>query len=161
MDAVIVERVRTKNEHPDHCPVCGGATVPGKAEAEHPCPRCGHLLWFSSEQVGGVTVVHLIDNRVAVMELLDLLDIAMLDGSVDKLVLDFGGIQTVSSAALGKLIKLVGRARSVSGRLAFFHLHADLRRVLQITRLDRVFDTFDTEVEALAALGAVRPCVSV
>jgi anti-anti-sigma factor len=150
-----VDRVNRVTEPLEQCPVCGSPTrLPDGADM--PCPRCGHLLWFSSERVGDVTIVHLSANRVAVMELLDLLDMSVLDGAVGKLVLDFRGIQTVSSAALGKLVKLVGRARSVSGRLALCRLHTDLRQVLRITRLDRVFDIFDDEAEALAVLGATR-----
>jgi anti-sigma B factor antagonist len=149
------DRYRDVNEHPDHCPVCGSRVDPGSGLHNPPCPRCGHLLWFSSECVGDVTVVHLTDNRIAVMELLDLLDIAVLDGSVGKLLLDFRGIQTVSSAALGKMVKLIGRARSVSGRLALCRLHPDLRQVLRITRLDLIFDIHESEAEALAALEAV------
>jgi anti-sigma B factor antagonist len=154
MFTLAADQVRDVNQHPDQCPVCGRRVDLGSGLHNPPCPRCGHLLWFSSECVGDVTVVHLTDNRVAVMELLDLLDIAVLDGSVDKLLLDFRGIQTVSSAALGKMVKLIGRARSVSGRLALCRLHPDLRQVLRITRLDRIFDIHETEAEALLALGA-------
>jgi len=151
MDGLTVGRTQDVSAHPDLCPVCGTAVGEAAHPDEEPCPRCGHLLWFTSEQVGEVTVVHLSDNRVAMMELLDLIDIAVLDGALGpKLLLNFGGIQTVSSAALGKLVKLVGRARSVRGRLAFCQLHVDLRQVFRITRLDQVFVIHDTEAEALA-----------
>jgi anti-sigma B factor antagonist len=133
--------------HPESCPVCG-ATSEGEGRA---CPRCGHLLWFSSKQVDGVTVVELLDNRVAVMELLELLDRAVSDGSIERLVLNFAGIQQVSTAALGKLIKLRGRAEEVRGRLRLCGLHPDLRHVFRLTRLDQLFDLHDTVGEALDA----------
>ena len=141
---------------PDHCPVCGSRveepSVPG-AEGEAPCPQCGHLLWFTSKRVGDVTAVHLIDSRVAVMELLDLLDHATHDGLIGRILIDFGRIQQVSSAALGKLVKLTGHAKSVRGRLKLSGLHEDLRHVFRITHLDAFFDIYDTEAEALAAFG--------
>src|SRR6185437_1836817 len=121
------------------------------AGAEGPCPRCGHLLWFASKQVGEVTVVELLDSRMAVMELLELLENAVADGAVNRLVLNFGGIQQVSSAALGKLLKLRGRADAARGRLRLCHLHPDLRQVFRITRLDALFDLHDAEAEALEA----------
>ncbi|GAC1474518.1 MAG: hypothetical protein NVSMB9_25020 [Isosphaeraceae bacterium] len=136
------------NEKPDRCPVCG-TSVSEDPDTEAPCPRCGHLLWFVSRRVGDVTVIHLIDTRAAVVELLDLLDNAVEDGVADHLLINFGAIQQVSSAALGKLIKLMHRADSVRGKLTLCGLHPDLRQVFRITRLDRVFVTFETEQEAL------------
>jgi anti-sigma B factor antagonist len=148
--------------HPDRCPVCGEGVVdletPGDAPGagrNGPCPRCGHLLWFTSERVGDVVAVRLTDNRVAVMELLDLLDNAVEEGAVSRLLLDFARIQQVSSAALGKLVKLMSHAQAVRGRLKLCGLHPDLRQVFKITRLDRVFDIYETEAEALAAFGSL------
>jgi anti-sigma B factor antagonist len=139
-------------DRPERCPVCGTDVLP--AVAGPSCPACGHLLWFASTRVGEVTVVHLLDTRVAVMELLELLDNAVADGALDRIVLNFGEIQQVSSAALGKLIKLRGRAEDVRGRLRLCNLHADLLQVFRITRLDRIFDIYESESEALAAFTA-------
>ena len=140
---------------PEFCPVCGTSAAPGaslrRPARESPCPDCGHLLWFVSRRVGGVTVIHLVDNRVAVMELLDLLDHAVIDGLHDRLLINFGSLQQVSSAALAKLVKLMSRAASVRGRLKLCGLHDDLRHVFRITRLDRIFETYETEPEALAS----------
>ncbi|MGE3818591.1 MAG: STAS domain-containing protein, partial [Isosphaeraceae bacterium] len=94
-----------------------------------------------------MTIVNLIDNRVAVMELLDLLDHAVLDGWVGNLLLDFAGIQQVSSAALGKLVKLVSHAQRVRKSLKFCDLHSDMRHVFRITQLDRIFAMYDTRAE--------------
>jgi anti-sigma B factor antagonist len=135
--------------HPDRCPVCGSESLAAAGEA--PCPVCGHLLWFTSRRVGDVTVVRMTDNRVAVMELLELLDNAVVDGAIGRLLIDFERIQQVSSAALGKLLKLMGHAQAVRGRLKLCNLHPDLRHVFRITRLDRIFELHETEDEALVA----------
>ena len=100
-----------------------------------------------------MTVIHLIDSRAAVMELLDLLDNAVIDGMIGRLLINFDSIQQVSSAALGKLIKLMNRADAVRGRLALSGLHADLRHVFRITKLDQVFAIYETESEALESFG--------
>ncbi len=134
-------------EKPEQCPVCGTSA------RDATCPRCGHLLWFASRLVDDVTVIHLFDSRAAVLELLDLLDNAVIDGVIGRLVINFGSIQQVSSAALGKLIKLMHRADTVRGKLALCGLHADLRQVFKITNLDRVFAIFDDEVGALESFG--------
>jgi anti-sigma B factor antagonist len=111
-------------------------------------------MWYVSRVEGDVTVIHLVDNRVLLMELLDLLDHAIQDGECGFLLINFGSLQQVSSAALGKLVKLMCRADTVRGRLKLCGLHVDLRHVLRITNLDRVFETYDTEVEALASFGS-------
>lgn len=138
---------------PDRCPVCGSRAILGVV-GETPCPRCGHLLWFAANRINEVTVIHVLDTRIAVIELLELLDNAMNDGTMDRIVLNLGSIQQVSSAALGKLIKLTSRASQARGRLRLCNVHADLRHVFRITRLDRVFDIDDTEAESLAAFAA-------
>jgi anti-sigma B factor antagonist len=101
--------------------------------------------------VGDVTVVHLIDTRAAVFELLDLLENAIDNLAMGRIVLNLGGIPRVSSAALGKLLKLNGRAGALEGRLKLCELHPDVRHVLRITRLDQIFEIHDLEDEALAS----------
>ena len=146
-----------QTDMPDRCPVCGtiasDATMPAGQGAGAPCPNCGHLLWFVSKRVGDVTVIHLVDHRVAVLELLDLLDNAVDDGLHDRILIHFGSIQQVSSAALGKLVKLMHQSGPLRGKLKLCGLHADLRHVFRITRLDQFFETHETEAEALAAFG--------
>lgn len=143
-------------DHPDHCPVCAAPVedaAAGDLAGQAPCPRCGHMLWFVSRRVGDVTTVRLIDNRVAVTELLDLLDNAVEGGLIDRMVIDFGHILQVSSAALGKLVKLTGHAQVMRGRLKLCGLHEDLRHVFKITHLDGFFEIHATEAQALAAFG--------
>ncbi len=123
----------------------------GRDGHEGACPRCGHLLWFASEQINDTTVIHLLDHRVAVLELLELLEHAVVDGQLKRIVLDFGTIQQVSSAALGKLLKLAASAESVRGKLRLCNLHPDLLKVFRITRLDCLFHLHETQEEALAA----------
>jgi anti-sigma B factor antagonist len=140
---------------PDHCPVCGTDVDDWSSNEDHggesPCPSCGHLLWYVSRVEGDVTMIQLIDNRVVLIELLELLEHAIRDGACGHILINFGGLQQVSSAALGKLVKLGGQAESVRGKLKLCGLHPDLRQVLRITRLDQIFETFDNEAEALAS----------
>ncbi len=114
------------------------------------------MLWFISRQVGDVTVIHLIEGRSVMMEMLDVLDSAVEVGFMGRLVINFGSIPQVSSAALGKLVKLKRHADAVRGKLVLCGLHADVRPAFRITRLDEVFEIHDTEPEALAALGVVE-----
>jgi anti-sigma B factor antagonist len=157
------DRPNRLEDRPDRCPVCGVAVteeadVYGPA-GDLPCPHCGHLLWFTSARVDDVTIVRLMDTRAAVIELLDLLDNALDDVAGSRLVLNLGGIQQVSSATLGKLIKLRGRAEALHGKLRLCGLHPDLRQVFRITGLDRLFDLHDNEEDALASFRAEAAAV--
>ena len=143
----------TDSDRPDRCPVCSTLVEAevGSPSDQGVCPACGHLLWFVSVRKGDVTIVRLIDTKVAVLELLDLLDNAVDDRNLGHLVIDFGNIQQVSSAALGKLVKLKNRAEELRGKLKLCSLHPDLRQVFKITTLDRFFEIYDNEEDALAS----------
>ena len=41
---------RTPEGRPNRCPVCGGEVriEPSVLFGDAPCPRCGHLLWFTN-----------------------------------------------------------------------------------------------------------------
>ncbi len=43
---------RTPEGTPNHCAICGYDLIlePSKTTLDAPCPYCGHLLWFASEQ---------------------------------------------------------------------------------------------------------------
>ena len=66
-----------------------------------------------------------------------------------KIVLNFGHVEFLSSAALGKLINLKKKVGAVKGKLKLCCIHPDLLEVFRITRLDQVFEIFEEEQEAL------------
>jgi len=57
-----------------------------------------------------------------------------------RLVLDLGDVQYMTSAVLGRLIKLKKRVAGVGEKLEIENLHPDILEVFRITRLDQVFD---------------------
>jgi len=70
-----------------------------------------------------------------------------------KIVLDFGEVRFLSSSALGMLLNLRKKASSAKGQVVICSLRDDLLKVFKITRLDKLFDFFDTEEKALNAFG--------
>ena len=66
-----------------------------------------------------------------------------------NLLLNFGNVQYLSSAALGKLINLKKKVASVKGKLKLCCIHTDLLEVFRITRLDQVFEIYGDEQSAL------------
>ncbi|MFW6158942.1 MAG: STAS domain-containing protein [Planctomycetota bacterium] len=68
-----------------------------------------------------------------------------------KVLLDFAGVQFLSSAVLGKLIKLNGAVNDRSGQLIISSLSDKIAEVFHVTNLDRLFRICDTKDKALKA----------
>jgi anti-sigma B factor antagonist len=56
------------------------------------------------------------------------------------LLLDFGNVRFLSSAALGALLTLNNRVLALGGRLGLCRLDPSIREVMQATKLDRILD---------------------
>lgn len=72
-----------------------------------------------------------------------------------KLLFNFGDVQFMSSAVLGKLIKINKVCGDREIHLKFCEIAKDLLQVFKITRLDKVFDIQPTEKKALAAFAKI------
>ena len=70
-----------------------------------------------------------------------------------KLVLDFAKVEFLSSSALGMLITLRKKALAIKGKVAICGIKPQLKEAFKITRLDKLFDFYDSESAALAAFG--------
>ncbi len=73
---------------------------------------------------------------------------------IKHVLLNFEGVEFLSSAALNKLILMDKKIKQVGGVLRLCNLRAEIMEVFTITRLNRVFDIRKTEREALKAFGA-------
>ena len=70
-----------------------------------------------------------------------------------KVLVDFGGVEFISSAILGKLIKLSGRVvADRQGQLELSSLADRIAEVFKITGLEKLFSIRKGRAEALAAL---------
>jgi len=106
-------------------------------------------------EVGEVAVVRFRDQKI-----LDDLNIQELGqelfGLVEaenrsKLLLNFSGVDFLSSSALGKLITLDKKVKAVGGMLKLCRIRPEIYEVFAITKLNRLFDIKDEEADALAA----------
>jgi len=132
---------RTPEGQPNRCPVCGDflKIEPSDPAGDAPCPRCGHLLWFTWEDLGDVQVIKP-TGKLLDPESLDRLfeSVAIRPGM--RIVFDFSDVQYLSSAVLGRLINLKKKVAAVRGRVELRNIHPDLREVFRLCRLDQVFD---------------------
>jgi anti-sigma B factor antagonist len=108
-------------------------------------------LGLESRRVGDVTVVTCTGRLVGGEEA------AAFQRVVDSLmpvnphiVLHLAGIEFIDSAGLGLLVRYYMRTRNAHGTLAICALPAKVVEVLKITRLNAVFQTYETEADAIA-----------
>ena len=106
-------------------------------------------------EVGDVTVVRFVDQKIldeAKIQQLgkELFDLVEVDGR-SKILLNFTSVEFLSSAALGKLITLDKKIKGQGGALKLSNIRPEIYEVFAITKLNKLFDIKDDEVDALAA----------
>jgi anti-sigma B factor antagonist len=69
-----------------------------------------------------------------------------------RMVLNLSGVTYIDSGGLGTLVGVYSSARGAGAEIKLTGLGPRLHDVLQITKLATVFQVFDSEEEALAAL---------
>jgi anti-sigma B factor antagonist len=73
-----------------------------------------------------------------------------------RFVLDLGHVRYIDSAGLGELIHAFAAVRNRGGALKLLNVTKRVNELLVLTRLLTVFESFDTEEEALASFPAAR-----
>ncbi len=107
------------------------------------------------EDIGDVTVVNFTDRKIldeqniqAIGEqLFSLVD----ESGRKKILLNFGNVEYLSSAALAKLITLNKKLQQVSGRLILCNIDPSIYEVFEITKLNKLFNIQPEEQTALQA----------
>ena len=73
-----------------------------------------------------------------------------------RLILDMEDVEFLDSTGLGALISGLKRVRAHDGSIDIVCTHSRILRIFDITRLDHVFDIYDTVDDAQAARSAER-----
>src|SRR3954454_18822436 len=134
---------------PPACPGPGGASGSNQAMSQQPAKR----RRLEVEDIGDVTVVNFVDRKILDEQNIQIIG-EQLFSLVDevgrrKLLLNFGNVEYLSSAALGKLITLNKKLQSVGGRLILCNIDPQIYEVFEITKLDRFFNIQKEEQAAL------------
>jgi anti-sigma B factor antagonist len=69
-----------------------------------------------------------------------------------RIVLNLADVEHIDSGGLGTLVGFHSSARSEGAEIKLTGVNARLRETLQVTRLLGVFEVYDSEEEAIAAL---------
>lgn len=107
------------------------------------------------EDIGDVTVVKFADKKILDEQNIQVIG-EQLFSLVDelgrrKILLNFGNVEYLSSAALGKLITLNKKVNAVGGRLILCSIDPQIYEVFEITRLNKLFNIQHEEQAALQA----------
>jgi len=110
---------------------------------------------LEAEHIGDVTVVNFVDRKILDEQNIQIIG-DQLFGLVEteglrKLLLNFGNVEYLSSAALGKLITLNKKLQAVGGRLILCNIDPQIYEVFEITKLDKFFNIQKEEQTALQA----------
>jgi anti-sigma B factor antagonist len=105
------------------------------------------------EEVGGATVASFTDRKILDERKIQILA-EQLFGLVEQqgktnLILNFGNVEYMSSAALGMLIRLRKKVLESGGKLVLCAIDPQIYEVFVITRLDKAFVVRRDEQEAL------------
>ena len=68
-----------------------------------------------------------------------------------KLLLNLGEVSYVDSAGLGEIVQAYATVNKDGGKLKLLNVTKRIKDLLSITKLLTVFDTFDSEAEAVAS----------
>jgi anti-sigma B factor antagonist len=107
------------------------------------------------EHIGDVTVVNFVDPKILDGQNIQIIG-EQLFSLVDeegwrKILLNFGNVEYLSSAALGKLITLNKKLQQAGGKLILCNIDAQIHEVFEITKLDKFFKIMKEEQQALQA----------
>ncbi|MCX8053022.1 MAG: STAS domain-containing protein [Armatimonadetes bacterium] len=79
--------------------------------------------------------------------------ISLLEQGAKEIVVDLTDVDYLDSTALGVLIGGLKRLREIDGNLMLICPNARIRRVFEITGLDKIFDIHNSEQEMHTAAG--------
>ncbi|HEV3263681.1 MAG TPA: STAS domain-containing protein [Gemmataceae bacterium] len=107
------------------------------------------------EDIGDVTVVNFTDRKILDEQNIQVIG-EQLFSLVDeagrrKILLNFGNVEYLSSAALAKLITLNKKVQQTGGRLILCNIDTQIYEVFEITKLNKLFNIYPGEQEALQA----------
>ena len=107
------------------------------------------------EDNGEITIVNFIDRKILDEQNIQKIgeDLFSLVDELGrkKILLNFGNVEYLSSAALGKFITLNKKVQASGGKLILCNIDANIYEVFEITKLNKLFNIQKEEQAALQA----------
>jgi anti-sigma B factor antagonist len=117
----------------------------------------GGLVNISERMAGDVVIVE-VSGKITLgdggdMALKDKMGSLIQQGQ-KKVLLNLGDVSYVDSAGLGEIVQSYATVTKNGGALKLLNVTKRIKDLLSITKLLTVFDTFDSEAEALASFSS-------
>jgi len=110
-------------------------------------------VWFFKRTVDDVLIVDALRGRIPEPEdIKHLCEFLVQSGAPLRLAVNLSQADIVHSTFIASLVGLRRRLLAVKGRLVLYSLLPVMRQILERTQLNRLFDIFDSEEDALSAL---------
>lgn len=110
---------------------------------------------YELSEHGDVSVLKLLERRL-IYECLDPIQdefISLVESGKRKIVMDFTEVEYIDSFAVGFVMDMYRRASGHNGELKLTGLKPRVRKILTITRVDKVIGIHDKIDDALEAFG--------
>ena len=105
--------------------------------------------------IGDVTVVNFMDASIldmaTIQRIADELYVLIDEKDRRRMILDFSTVKFLSSQMLGVLLTVQKKMKVIKGKVVFCALKPDLRKVFQVTGLEKLFEFYPDETKALDA----------
>src|SRR5579871_6410886 len=109
-------------------------------------------LHFETRSYGDVAVLDCSGRLVYREEAQALCDrVAELLRAYRSVAVNLGGVNVIDGAGLGSLVSCVEKAHELGRNVTWFGLQANIRRLVDLTRLYRVLGVFESESQAIDA----------
>ena len=106
-------------------------------------------------KIGAITQVEFVDRNILdesnIQQIGDELASIVDEVPTPKILIRFGNVEHLSSAALGALITINNRIKGKEGELRLAEIDPQIREVFKITKLDKIFQIHDDPDEALSS----------
>ena len=112
-------------------------------------------LTISERNSGSVTILDL-SGKITIGEgSVQLRDAVrkLLEQGHKNLLIDLGQVDYVDSSGIGELVSCYTTTKNQGGQLKLLNLTKKIKDLLSITKLLTVFETFDSESEAVSSFG--------
>lgn len=98
------------------------------------------IVSFTSEKILEETQIQALEHSI--MPIIE-------QAQTPKIILDFANVRFLSSAVLGLLIRISKKVYQKNGNLRLCSIYPKIFEVFKITRLDKVFDIYQTREDAV------------
>ena len=106
-------------------------------------------------KIGEITQVEFVDRNILdesnIQQIGDELASIIDEVPTPRILIRFGNVEHLSSAALGALITVNNRIKGKEGELRLAEIDPQIREVFKITKLDKIFQIHDDADQALSS----------